>query len=88
MSQRQLDETDFEPLFSTPLNLEMKKAAALYDGQYANPKTAAEFKKSIQESRKTRSWTLIEVNGKQEEPVRLWQEILTTYHQKQGEGNV
>ncbi|MGG5358496.1 2-succinyl-5-enolpyruvyl-6-hydroxy-3-cyclohexene-1-carboxylic-acid synthase [Enterococcus sp. DIV0240a] len=88
LSQRQLDETDFEPLFSTPLNLEMKKAAALYDGQYANPKTAAEFKKSIQESRKTRSWTLIEVNGKQEEPVRLWQEILTTYHQKQGEGNV
>lgn len=88
LSQRQLDAKDFEPLFSTPLNLEMKKAAALYDGHYVNPKTAAEFRQAICTSRETDAWTLIEISGQQEEPVRLWQEILVDYQRKQGESDV
>jgi 2-succinyl-5-enolpyruvyl-6-hydroxy-3-cyclohexene-1-carboxylate synthase len=88
LSQRQLDAKDFDPLFSTPLNLDMKKAAALYDGHYINPKTAAEFRQAICTSRETDAWTLIEITGQQEEPVRLWQEILADYQRKQDEADV
>ena len=42
----------------------------------------AEFAKSIEESRKQTSWALVEVAGKQEDPVLLWKDMLREYGKK------
>lgn len=87
LPQKQLDKTDFTPLFETPLSLDFDKVADLYDGQYVKPTSLAEFECAIEKSRVTDSWTLIEVAGNQDEPVHLWQEIIAEYQEKIGEIN-
>ncbi|MDT2837365.1 2-succinyl-5-enolpyruvyl-6-hydroxy-3-cyclohexene-1-carboxylic-acid synthase [Enterococcus durans] len=82
LPQNSLTKKDFDPLFATPLNLDLQKVANLYDGYYYQPKSMAEFAKSIEESRKQASWALVEVAGKQEDPVLLWKDILREYGEK------
>lgn len=82
LPQNSLTKKDFDPLFATPLNLDLQKVANLYDGYYYQPKSMAEFAKSIEESRKQTSWALVGVAGKQEDPVLLWKDMLREYGKK------
>ncbi|WP_430616407.1 2-succinyl-5-enolpyruvyl-6-hydroxy-3-cyclohexene-1-carboxylic-acid synthase [Enterococcus sp. DIV0176] len=87
LPQKQLDKTDFTPLFETPLSLDFAKVADLYDGQYIKPTSLAEFEFAIEKSRFADRWTLIEIAGNQDEPVQFWQEVVAEYREKIGEIN-
>ncbi|MHC5249780.1 2-succinyl-5-enolpyruvyl-6-hydroxy-3-cyclohexene-1-carboxylic-acid synthase [Enterococcus sp. LJL90] len=80
LSQNQLPPTEFDALFGTPLNLDFKKAAALYEAGYQAVATATEFKAALQKGRQ-RGLQLIEVQGQQAEGYQLWQKVLKTYHE-------
>lgn len=76
LSQRQLASSDFVPLFGTPLNLNISKIASLYEAEYAKPATLADFKSVLDIAIAEPKFRLIEVTGKQAEPVALYEEIL------------
>lgn len=79
LPQNELEPALFEPLFSTPLNLELAKVADLYNGDYKRPLSMMEFEEAIIQSRKAPTWTLIEVAGEQKEPVDCWHKIIKEY---------
>ncbi|OTP11868.1 2-succinyl-5-enolpyruvyl-6-hydroxy-3-cyclohexene-1-carboxylic-acid synthase [Enterococcus sp. 10A9_DIV0425] len=79
LPQKELEKEDFEPLFATPIHLDLEKVASLYDGLYFQPKTVQEWEKAIHQSRKQTNWSLIEIKGKQNDPVELWQNIINQY---------
>ncbi|WP_206854207.1 2-succinyl-5-enolpyruvyl-6-hydroxy-3-cyclohexene-1-carboxylic-acid synthase [Candidatus Enterococcus mangumiae] len=81
LPQNKLEEADFEPLFGTPLNLELEKVTSLYNGYYEQPTSPEEFKQAIEESRKHMEWTLIEIKGEQQEPVQLWEKVKRRYQE-------
>lgn len=84
LPQNQLPETDFEPLFGTPLDLELEKVADLYNGHYIQPTSSKEFEQAIVKSRNQRDWTLIEIRGQQQEPVQLWEQMKRRYQEEIG----
>ncbi|ENZ5626565.1 2-succinyl-5-enolpyruvyl-6-hydroxy-3-cyclohexene-1-carboxylic-acid synthase [Enterococcus hirae] len=91
LPQRELDNSFFDPLFSTPLHLDLEKVADLYCGAYKKPKSLTEFEQIVCESReridskdnreekKNSTWTLIEVVGEQKAPAELWQHMIEGY---------
>ncbi|HFD6465321.1 TPA: hypothetical protein ACF5NR_001050 [Enterococcus hirae] len=91
LPQRELDNSFFDPLFSTPLHLDLEKVADLYCGAYKKPKSLTEFEQIVCESRErieskdnreekeNSTWTLIEVVGEQKAPAELWQHMIEGY---------
>lgn len=82
LPQNQLSETDFEPLFGTPLDLELEKVADLYNGHYIQPTSSKEFEQAIEKSRNQGDWTMIEIRGQQQEPVQLWEQMKRRYQEE------
>lgn len=78
LSQNQLAPSDFEPLFGTPLNLDYRKVADLYEADYSQPTSLADFKTEIDRSLTAPTFKIIEVTGEQKEPVALYQAYLKT----------
>ncbi|OQO71467.1 2-succinyl-5-enolpyruvyl-6-hydroxy-3-cyclohexene-1-carboxylic-acid synthase [Enterococcus villorum] len=79
LPQSELETSLFEPLFSTPLNLELKKVADLYHGSYKKPRSMGEFEDMIHQSRESSTWTLIEISGTQKEPVDCWYKMVKEF---------
>ena len=76
LSQRQLKPTDFEPLFGTPLNLDFKTVADLYDAEYVKPTNLNDFQDELIKSMTHPTFKLIEISGNQPEPVVLYETFL------------
>ena len=84
LSQNQLEASDFEPLFGTPLDLDFAKVASLYDAQYHQPTDFETFKGLLD----TPCFQIIEVKGDQKEPVGIWQNLVAAYKETLGEQHV
>ena len=73
------DPKHFEALFGTPLNLDFKKAAELYEANYTAPETEETLKEVLKDSYLTPGLSVIEVKTNREENVRwhrrIWENI-------------
>lgn len=73
------DPKHFEALFGTPLNLDFKKAAELYEANYTAPETEETLKEALKDSYLTPGLSVIEVKTNREENVRwhrrIWENI-------------
>lgn len=85
LSQNTLSESDFIPLFGTPLDLDFQQVAKLYGAKWRQPKSLPEFEEQIKKSLAKPCFQVIEVVGNQKEPVTLWQEVQEAY--KEGLSN-
>ena len=81
LSQKQLEPSDFEPLFGTPLNLEFEKVASLYGAQYHQPQDFDAFKALLEQP----AFQIIEITGDQKEPVVIWETLVEEYKRALGE---
>src|SRR5699024_5970953 len=61
------DKAHFESLFCTPLNIDFKHAAHLYNADYAHVRTIDEFTKCYKQALEQKGLTIIEVQTNREE---------------------
>lgn len=88
LSQNQLEASDFEPLFGTPLDMDFQHVAALYGAAYHQPTSLTEFSELIAAAQKTPIFQIIEIVGKQQDPVDLWRQLNQNYRLASGEADV
>lgn len=73
------DRKHFEALFGTPLHLEFKKAAELYEAHYFAPETEEELKEALEDSYTKEGLSIVEVQTDREENVvwhrKKWENI-------------
>lgn len=73
------DKKHFEALFGTPLHLDFKKVAELYEANYEAPETEEDVKEALERSYQLKGLSIIEVKTERDKNVawhRLkWQEI-------------
>jgi 2-succinyl-5-enolpyruvyl-6-hydroxy-3-cyclohexene-1-carboxylate synthase len=87
LSQNTLSESDFVPLFGTPLDLDFQLAAKLYGAKWHGPATLADFATRIEESLTTPCFQIIEVAGQQKDPVIAWQALQEAFQERISDEN-
>jgi 2-succinyl-5-enolpyruvyl-6-hydroxy-3-cyclohexene-1-carboxylate synthase len=75
LSQRQLTEADFEPIFGTPIDLDFSIVAQLYNAAYAKVESLEQLATLLEETQKAPKFQLIEVVGDRQDNVQLYEEI-------------
>lgn len=82
------DPKHFEALFGTPLHLDFRKAAELYEANYFAPETEEELKEILQASYEKKGLSIVEVKTDREENVKWhhekWQAIADEIFFKNG----
>lgn len=78
LPQKNLPSQLFEELFQTPLDLEGKKVAQLYDLHYELIEDLASFKQALSK----KGPKLLELKTKSEQPVLVWQQLLEMFEAK------
>lgn len=82
LSQRQLDQKDFDPLFGTPLDIEFSAAAELYGAVYQKVTDLQQLKTILEATQQQPTFQLIEVIGDRQENVDLYEQILVELREK------
>ena len=82
LSQNTLSESDFVPLFGTPLDLDFQQAAKLYGAKWHAPATLTDFASQIEQSLTTPCFQIIEVVGLQKDPVIAWQALQQEFQER------
>ena len=75
LSQNQLEENDFEPLFGTPLEMDFHLVAQLYGADYYLVQSLEELKTRLTSNQSSSHFQIIEVQDDRERNVRLLETI-------------
>ncbi|MGX7263741.1 2-succinyl-5-enolpyruvyl-6-hydroxy-3-cyclohexene-1-carboxylic-acid synthase [Enterococcus crotali] len=76
LSQRQLEEEDFEPIFGTPIDLDFSLVAQLYDAEYVKAESLEQLEQLLAITQKQPKFQIIEVIGDRQENVLLYEKII------------
>ncbi|MTD40358.1 2-succinyl-5-enolpyruvyl-6-hydroxy-3-cyclohexene-1-carboxylic-acid synthase [Erwinia sp. CPCC 100877] len=82
LSQRQLTEADFEPVFGTPIDLDFSLVAQLYKAAYTKVESLEQLAVVLEETQKTPKFQLIEIVGDRQGNVALYEAISKRLEEK------
>ncbi|OJG27606.1 2-succinyl-5-enolpyruvyl-6-hydroxy-3-cyclohexene-1-carboxylic-acid synthase [Enterococcus caccae] len=84
LSQRQLDETDFEPIFGTPIDIDFSLVAQLYDAKYVKAESLEQLGTLLETTQRQPEFQIIEVVGDRQENVQLYEKVVAGLKEKFG----
>ena len=76
LTQNQLAESDFEPLFGTPIDLDFKLVAQLYGATYTKAESLDQLNELLEKTQQQPTFQLIEVIGERQENVLFHEKIM------------
>ncbi|MBP2097748.1 2-succinyl-5-enolpyruvyl-6-hydroxy-3-cyclohexene-1-carboxylic-acid synthase [Enterococcus rivorum] len=82
LSQRQLDEEEFELLFGTPIDLDFSQVAELYGAAYAKVESLEQLASRLEITQKQPQFQIIEVVGNRQENVILQEKVQASITKK------
>lgn len=84
LSQRQLEEVDFEPIFGTPIDLNFSLVAQLYGAEYVKAETLEQLSQLLDATQKQPKFQIIEIVGDRQENVLLYEKVIAGLKEKLG----
>ncbi|MEI5994000.1 2-succinyl-5-enolpyruvyl-6-hydroxy-3-cyclohexene-1-carboxylic-acid synthase [Candidatus Enterococcus mansonii] len=76
LSQRQLTQKDFEPIFGTPIDLDFSLVAALYGATYTKAENLEQLTSLLEETQKKPKFQVIEIVGDRQANVELYENVM------------